>query len=650
MTSATTRRGRRMALLALISLLASFFFAGPLAAQSSDADLEVLRVDLQSQRGQLTVRPAETPEVLEVELLSDGELIPAGARPLGRSSVDSYTVLIVDDSETADQVVGFSQIREAALSYLNTLNANTRVMLVAGGGGNPEVDALVPFTTDHSEVRAAINAMSPGGGSVMWNSISRSAQALIGQGEGVRNVVAVMASTGTSSTIPGSVARGNLLNANSGLAVVAPGIGNLQIAEFTNVASSVRGGFNVRTDNDSTMADAGRRAADIHEGTLVVEFDKSLIPETANTLEVSIGGNSTEVRFVPDGVAIGEGLQAPEVPGTSRLEILRGDRGAVIAVALGVVAALLFSFAMMQIFAGNDNTLNNTLAVYGADEMTEEQKAADAAFASVRSRIVEQVVEKAESAAESRGSLQTTTNMLQKAEIPLRVGEAMAIQVGIIVLAMLLGFFMFGSIVGSLILVIPAALLPSMFVKIKVKRRMAKLEAQLPDTLNLLSSTLKAGYSFLQGIDAVGNEAEEPLAGEFRRTVNEARLGRDIDDALDDLAERVDSVDLLWAVVAIKIQREVGGNLAELLSTVANTMTARERLRGEVAALTAEGKMSAYVLVALPLLVGVAMYFMNPEYISNLWNHTMGFVAMGAGALGMVTGSLWMRKIIDIKI
>ena len=121
--------------------------------------------------------------------------------------------------------------------------------------------------------------------------------------------------------------------------------------------------------------------------------------------------------------------------GTSRLEILRGDRGAVIAVALGVVAALLFSFAMMQIFAGNDNTLNNTLAVYGADEMTEEQKAADAAFASVRSRIVEQVVEKAESAAESRGSLQTTTNMLQKAEIPLRVGEAMAIQVGIILLA-----------------------------------------------------------------------------------------------------------------------------------------------------------------------------------------------------------------------
>ena len=135
-----------------------------------------------------------------------------------------------------------------------------------------------------------------------------------------------------------------------------------------------------------------------------------------------------------------------------------------------------------------------------------------------------------------------------------------------------------------------------MYVKFKVKRRSKKLEAQLPDTLNLLSSTLKAGYSFVQGIDAVGNEAEEPLAGEFRRTVNEARLGKDLDDALDDLAERVDSVDLLWAIVAIKIQREVGGNLAELLSTVADTMTARTRLRGEVAALTAEGRVSALVL------------------------------------------------------
>ncbi|MGI9606329.1 MAG: type II secretion system F family protein, partial [Acidimicrobiales bacterium] len=288
--------------------------------------------------------------------------------------------------------------------------------------------------------------------------------------------------------------------------------------------------------------------------------------------------------------------------------------------------------------------------VYGGDDNSEEQRAADDAFASVRSKIVEQVVEKAESAAASRGNLQSTTSLLEKAEIPLRVGEAMAVQVGLIFAALAVGFVLTGSPLGSLLFIIPAAVFPSAFVKLRVRRRKKKLEQQLPDVLNLLSSTLKAGYSFLQGIDAVGSEAEEPLAGEFRRTVNEARLGREIDDALDDLAERVGSVDLLWAVVAIKIQREVGGNLAELLTTVADTMTSRERLRGEVAALTAEGKMSAYVLLFLPIGVGVAMYFMNPDYIRTLWSHTFGYIAMGAGALGMVVGSLWMRKIIDIKI
>ena len=147
-----------------------------------------------------------------------------------------------------------------------------------------------------------------------------------------------------------------------------------------------------------------------------------------------------------------------------------------------------------------------------------------------------------------------------------------------------------------------------------------------------------------------GNEGDEPLAGEFRRTVNEARLGKDLDVALDDLAERVGSIDLLWAIVAIKIQREVGGNLAELLTTVADTMTARTRLRGEVAALTAEGRVSALVLMMLPFGLGVAMYFLNPDYISILWSGTFGFAAIGGALFSMAVGGLWMRKIIDIEI
>ena len=131
-------------------------------------------------------------------------------------------------------------------------------------------------------------------------------------------------------------------------------------------------------------------------------------------------------------------------------------------------------------------------------------------------------------------------------------------------------------------------------------RRRKQFEALLPDTLQLLASTLRAGYSLMQGVEAVSQEVSEPMGRELRRVVTEARLGRPLEEALDGVADRMESGDFAWAVMAIRIQREVGGNLAELLVTVAETMTERERLRRDVNALTAEGKISAIVLGLLP--------------------------------------------------
>jgi tight adherence protein B len=654
-----SRRG--FAFVALLGLILTLF-AAPLAAQDevtadSNADFEVLRVDLTGNTGLVTVRPAVGTPPGEMTVTVEGEAVTATIAPIHRSPVDAYTVIVIDDSETADQVAGFSRIQSSALTFLDGLGSDTRVMLVRAGGGNPNTRPVVNFTSDHRAVRQAIQELSPGGGAVTWNAISNSVAAFTSQSDGVRTVAAFVGSPGLASTVTSDVAKGNLLSQDASLTIVAPQAANLDLSAFTDVSNSVRGGAIYRGNAEADMVAAGRLAAQVHESYIVGSFDTSgvVLPvdsgdNPTSDIVISYGGSTERVRIVPDGLAAGDSLLAPPLIETSRFEILRGNNGALIAIGLAVAAALLFSFSILSIFAGNDNTLNSTLSVYGSQDSSEEQRAADDAFASVRSRIVEQVVEKAEEAAASRGNLSSTTSMLEKAEIPLRAGEAFAIQVGIVVIALLLGFVLSGSPFVALGLAVPAGLLPSMYVKFKVKRRSKKLEAQLPDTLNLLSSTLKAGYSFVQGIDAVGNEAEEPLAGEFRRTVNEARLGKDLDEALDDLAERVDSVDLLWAVVAIKIQREVGGNLAELLSTVADTMTARTRLRGEVAALTAEGRVSALVLLVLPFGVGVAMYFMNREYISALWSSNIGYGAMGLAMVSMVIGSFWMKKIIDIKI
>jgi tight adherence protein B len=154
----------------------------------------------------------------------------------------------------------------------------------------------------------------------------------------------------------------------------------------------------------------------------------------------------------------------------------------------------------------------------------------------------------------------------------------------------------------------------------------------------------------MQGVEAVSQEVEDPMGQELRRVVTEARLGRPLEEALEGIAERMGSADFSWAVMAIRIQREVGGNLSELLLTVADTMTQRERLRRDVQALTAEGRVSAIVLGLLPIGLGGAMFVINPDYTSKLFTDTLGNILLGVAVVSMIIGFVWMKKIIDIEI
>ena len=182
------------------------------------------------------------------------------------------------------------------------------------------------------------------------------------------------------------------------------------------------------------------------------------------------------------------------------------------------------------------------------------------------------------------------------------------------------------------------------------KRRKKKFVRVLPDMLQLMSGTLRAGYSIGQAIEAVSQEVSEPMGLELRRVITEARLGRPLEEALDGVAERMASPDFAWAVMAIRIQREVGGNLSELLLTVAETMVQRERLRREVKSLTAEGRISAIVLGLLPPALAVVMYVINPGYMSPLFHDFAGQVALGLAIVMMIVGFLWMRQVVQIDV
>ena len=251
--------------------------------------------------------------------------------------------------------------------------------------------------------------------------------------------------------------------------------------------------------------------------------------------------------------------------------------------------------------------------------------------------------------AEKVGLLRRVEAKLVQADVPLRPPEALFFYVAG-VLVVLAG--------GALLLTMPAAALatvlaviaPLVTLELRRKRRLRRFERQLPDVLNLLSGSMRAGFSFTQGLEAVADEAVEPSRRELQRVFTESRLGRPVEDALEESAHRMHSVDLLWAVMAIRIQREVGGNLAELLDTVARTMTERERLKSEILSLTAEGRLSGWVLGVFPPAFGGVLFLIQPDYMKVLFDDSLGIVAVVVSAIMAGFGFMWLRRIMAIEV
>ncbi|OGA98836.1 MAG: pilus assembly protein TadB [Burkholderiales bacterium RIFCSPHIGHO2_12_FULL_61_11] len=222
------------------------------------------------------------------------------------------------------------------------------------------------------------------------------------------------------------------------------------------------------------------------------------------------------------------------------------------------------------------------------------------------------------------------------------------------------GLLMLGGLVAGLLLrwywpvtlLVVAGLAVSPLLQLKWKRnkRMHMLEAQLPDAMDLISRAMRAGHAFPSALAMVGSEAQEPVAGEFKITSDEIGFGISIDNALNNLATRMPSPDVRYFVMAVIIQRETGGNLAELLANLAELVRERFKLFAKVRVLAAEGKLSAWILTGLPFCVAAAVQILNPKYLSVLFTDPVGIrMVIGAMVL-MAIGIFAMWRIIDIRV
>jgi tight adherence protein B len=241
-------------------------------------------------------------------------------------------------------------------------------------------------------------------------------------------------------------------------------------------------------------------------------------------------------------------------------------------------------------------------------------------------------------------------NALEQADIPIRAGEAI---MGAVALAVLIGLFA-GAFSASLaiggIATVIALLVISVSIQALASRERRKFAAQLPDTLTLLATSIRAGFSLMQAVEAVSQESPEPTKREFQRALTEIRLGRAVAETLREISDRMQSVDFEWAVLAIEIQREVGGNLAEVLQTAAETMLERGRLRREVKALTAEGRMSAIVLGAMPFVLFAFLWVTNRDYLEPLTSSAGGLAVLGGSILLLAAGVYWLSRIVKVEV
>jgi tight adherence protein B len=272
------------------------------------------------------------------------------------------------------------------------------------------------------------------------------------------------------------------------------------------------------------------------------------------------------------------------------------------------------------------------------DQIVEQHSTIVDNLSSVAGRVVEQLDE--------RGSLATK---LEKARVPLRPGEYVVIVAAAAIVLGAFGWAITSQWFCGLVGAAAAVMIGNLYLSQRITRRRKKFEAQFPDALSLIASSLSAGHTFLRAIQMMCEESEAPLSEEFSRVVAETQLGDPVVDALDRMAQRLEVRDVAWVVQAIRIQQTVGGRLADLLHTLADFIRAREEIRREVDVLTAEGRISAWVLGALPVFLLLAISVMNPGYMSSMFQG-WGYIWLAGSAASVICGVIVINKMVKVEV
>jgi len=640
------RSTRRIAPLLAVLLALSAASAALLTGSAASAASEPVTVrSIDASNGLLVADLAglDAKEMADVSAKVDGKSLPAPTvTPL--SDLGNDVMAVLDTSGELSN--GAVQIGRTAIvdSLAPSEGGITETGVVTIGGGAVRRVGLVE---SEAQLDDALGVLQPSGATALWDGIVAAAQSF--RGNGAHTVVAIVGTADAGSAATSGAALRALESAGAQLRVVALSGGTAELEALSEIVGQVGGSVAVTPSDDvgaavkrvaGTMDGLARVATDAPKGTAGV----------ASTVTFTTGSRTVTAAFLPGTRTTGDALAAGAGDAGFYDRLFSSSFVKYLIVLLGCLAAGMVVYSIASLMGRGSDQLDKALRHYDGFTVDAPSEFDDQEASLAKGAMMRRAVEITGDFAQRQGLLQRVEVMLERADLPLRPAEAIFFYASIVVLAMIGAAVMFGSLLFVLIIALIAAVTPRFVLKFRIKRREKQFIRQLPDMLQLLAGTLRAGYSISQGFDAVSKEVHGPMGKELRRIMAEARLGRPLEEALDSSAERVRSEDFGWAVMAIRIQREVGGNLAELLMTVSETMVQRERLRRDISALTAEGRMSAIILGLLPPGLGLVMVVMNPAYIHRLIEDLTGMILLGVGGVAMLVGFLWMQKLITIEI
>ena len=592
----------------------------------------------------VNVPPDSDVDLTSATVTIGGEATEASAELASGTTTVRRTAVLAIDTSNSMKGARFEAAKAAALVYLDTLPADVYVGIVTF-----DSDVATPLqpTLDRAAARDIVDSLALRRETRLYDGIL--AGVTMAGTEGQRSLLVLSDGADTSNTDLAAV-ESALTDAEVLTDVVSLEQTGGAVDALTQIASA--GAGRVISADSSALAEAFSAEADVLARQVLVTAP---VPDSVTTTDATIAlvlqaGTTTlsaEI-FAPVRDRAVEAAPPPQfVRDDARIQIpqwgvytgvgLLGFGG------LAFIALLVLGTKRQPVQTAAERVVQYA-AAGGRGPMPADDRQSEPALTQAKDAAAGVL-------ARNKTLEQRIGRKLDSAGSGFLPAEWLLVHTGIVVGAGLVGLlFGRGNLFTGLGFVLLGIMLPWLWLGFMKKRRFKAFNSLLPDTLQLISGSLAAGLSLAQSIDTIVREGGEPVSTEFRRVLVETRLGVSIEDALEGVGERFDSKDFAWVVMAIRIQRQVGGNLAELLDTVAGTIREREYLRRQVLSLSAEGRLSAWVLGLLPPLFMGYLLLSQPDYFGVMFTETLGWLMLGAAAVMLSVGAFWMSKLVKVEV